>query len=94
MNSFLNKIIEDYMTSSSGDVRGLGSVTGEPGNTDQDFLQTWTSINAADADTKDNILQQMKKEVHDDLHKNIEQKREAQKQNFVQTLVNSIRGRS
>lgn len=86
------KPIKEEMTTTS-DVRGLGNVTGNPGNTDQDFLQTWTQINAADADTRDNILQTMKKDVHDDLHNGIQQKQQEQKTRFVQNLLKSIRDR-
>ena len=85
------QIKEDTM--STADVRGLGFVSGNPGNTDQDFIKTWTQINAADADTKDNILQNMKKSIHDDLHANIQQKQQDRKSLFVQRLAASIGGR-
>ena len=83
--------LKEEMT--TGDIRGLGLVSGNP-LVDVGFQTTWTTLNQADADTRDQIMNQTKKSVHDDLHINIEQKREAQKQNFVQTLVNSIRNRA
>jgi nicotinic acid mononucleotide adenylyltransferase len=83
-------IKEDVMT--TDDVRGLGFVSGNPGNTDQDFLQTWTQINAADADTRDNILQNMKNNLHDKLH--TPSNLGARKDLFIQRLVSSIKNKS
>ena len=77
----------------TGDVRGLGFVSGDP-MVDAGFQTTWTTLNQADADTRDQIMNQTKKSVHDDLHVAIDQKREAQKQNFVNNLVNSYRMKS
>jgi hypothetical protein len=74
------------------DVRGLGFVTGNPGNLDQDYLQTWTQINAADADTRDNILKGMKTSLHDNLH--AAPSLETRKDLFVQRLVSSIKDRN
>lgn len=58
------KSVKEEMTSSGGDVRGLGFVTGDPGG----VLNTWTALNAADADTRDQIMNQVKKTMHDDIH--------------------------
>ena len=88
------KKLQEELQAASGDIRGLGYVTGDPGNLDQDFITTWTQINAADADTRDNILQQMKKNTHDNYHINIDQKRADQKQNFISNVLKSIRDRS
>ena len=77
----------------TGDVRGLGFVSGNP-LVDAGFQTTWTTLNQADADTRDQIMNQTKKSVHDDLHIAIDQKREAQKQNFVNSLINSYRMKS
>jgi hypothetical protein len=85
------KAIKEDMT--TGDVRGLGYVSGNPGNTDQDFQMQWAMLNQADADTRDQIMNQTKKSMHDDYHNAIQQKQEAQKQNFVQNLVQSIKDR-
>jgi hypothetical protein len=85
------RLKEDMTT--TADVRGLGFVSGNP-LVDAGFQTTWTTLNQSDADTRDQIMNQTKKSVHDDLHINIEQRRDAQKQNFVQTLVRSIRDRA
>lgn len=87
------KPIKEEMNT-SGDVRGLGYVSGNPGNTDQNYQTVWVTLNQADADTKDQIMNQTKKSTHDDLHINIEQKRQEQKQNFVQNVLKSIRDRN
>ena len=83
--------LKEEMT--TGDVRGLGFVSGDP-MVDSEFQTTWTTLNQADADTRDQIMNQTKKSVHDDLHIAIDQKREAQKQNFVNSLINSYRMKS
>jgi hypothetical protein len=78
---------------STGDIRGLGYVTGNP-LVDAGFQTVWTAMNQADADTKDQIMNQTKKSIHDDLHINIEQKRQEQKSLFVQNVLKSIRERN
>jgi Family of unknown function (DUF6267)/Cytidylyltransferase-like len=89
-------IKEDAMTSSGGDVRGLGFVTGDPGNLDQDFLQTWTQLNIADADTRDNILKGVVKDNHTDLHKDLPKPQQAdpKKNAFIQKIMSTLKGRS
>lgn len=58
------RIVSEELTSSSGDVRGLGFITGDPGG----VLTTWVSMNAADADTRDQIINTMKNKLHDKYH--------------------------
>lgn len=75
------------------DIRGLGYITGNP-LVDAGFQTTWTTLNQADADTRDQIMNQTKKAVHDDLHTGIEVSRVAAKNLFVDRLVNSIKSKS
>jgi uncharacterized glyoxalase superfamily protein PhnB len=82
-----SKSIREEMT--TGDVRGMGYVTGNP-LVDAGFQTTWTTMNQADADTRDQIMNQTKKSTHDDLHANIEARRDAMKQRFIQNVVSSI----
>ena len=59
------EVKEEIMnTASGGTVRGLGFVTGSP---DADS-PSYVTNNIADADTKDNILKQLKTNMHDKLH--------------------------
>lgn len=55
--------IDEMMTSSGGDIRGLGMVSGSPDG----GMNTWATLNAADADTKDQIMNQIKKD-HENMH--------------------------
>jgi hypothetical protein len=82
-----SKSIREEMT--TGDIRGMGYVTGNP-LVDAGFQTVWTAMNQADADTKDQIMNQTKKSLHDDLHANIEARRESMKQNFIRSVVSSI----
>jgi len=88
----LPKRIKEEMNT-TGNVRGLGYVTGNP-MVDGDFQMQWTMLNQSDADTRDQIINQTKKTVHDELHLNIEQKRQEQKQNFIQNVLSSIKDRN
>ena len=75
------------------DIRGLGYITGNP-LVDAGFQTTWTTLNQADADTRDQIMNQSKKSFHDDLHQSIDINRQAAKNLFVNRLVDSIKSRS
>lgn len=55
---------DSTMTSSSGDIRGLGMVSGNPAGT----ITTYTALNASDADTQDQILKKLIKVNHHDYH--------------------------
>lgn len=79
-----SNIKEDMTTD---DIRELGFVSGNPGNTDRDYLQILKQINEDDAD----ILKNAKKTFHDDLHVNFDQKRDLMKQNLIRNLIDSIR---
>lgn len=48
----------------TADIRGLGNVSGNPGGD----LTSWAVLNASDADTRDQIMNQLKKDFHDSLH--------------------------
>ena len=86
------KRIKEEMNT-TGDVRGLGYVTGNP-MVDGDFQMQWTMLNQSDADTRDQIMNQTKKAVHDDFHINIAQRQQEQKNLFVQNVIKSIRDRN
>jgi hypothetical protein len=59
--------ITSVMMSSGGEIRGLGHVTGDA-SVGLNFMNTWIAMNAADADTQDQIMNAIKKSNHDDLH--------------------------
>jgi len=61
---FDNKLKEEQMTSSGGDVRGLGNVSGSPGGT----LSNYVASVVADSDQRSNELFKTTKEMHSDLH--------------------------
>jgi hypothetical protein len=84
-------IKEEMMT--TGDVRGLGFISGNP-MVDSNFQTVWATLNQSDADTRDQIMNQSKKSNHDDLHINIEQKRDAAKSLFVSRVMDSIRAKN
>ena len=86
------KPIKEEMNT-TGDIRGLGYVSGNP-LVDGDFQMQWASLNQADADTRDQIMNQSKKSFHDDLHSTIDFNRQAAKNLFVNRLVDSIKSRS
>ena len=65
MLSFKQFINIKENTVSSGDIRGLGGVTGNPAGD----ITNWTLANMGDADTRDNILKALIKSMHTDLHK-------------------------
>ena len=85
---FLANPVEEQVT--TADVRGLGLVSGNPGGTNLD----WATLNQAEADTRDQVMNQIKKTTHDDLHVNMQQKLADRKNLFVQNLVNSIKDRT
>ena len=85
--------IAEEMTSTGGDVRGLGFVTGDPMVSSQ-FGQTWATLNAADADTKDQIFNAMKKANHDDLHGNVKAPEQlTDKNQRYRALIDLFRGK-
>jgi hypothetical protein len=86
------KPIKEEMNT-TGDIRGLGYVSGNP-LVDGDFQMQWITLNQSDADTKDQIMNQTKKSFHDDLHSTIDFNRQAAKNLFVNRLVDSIKSRS
>lgn len=71
---------------SSGAIRGMGYVSGDPGGS----LQTYTTLNASDADTQDQILNSTKKHYHDDLHTNIP---DVKKESLVNKITSVIKGK-
>ena len=81
------KLIKEEMTASGGEVRGLGYVTGEVGGS-----LAWAMLNQADADTRDQIMNQTKNHFHDKLHTHSDLG--ARKDLFVQRLVSSIKDRN
>lgn len=85
--------IAEGMTSTGGDVRGLGFVTGDPMVSSQ-FGQTWATLNAADADTKDQVFNAMKKANHDDLHGNVKAPEQlTDKNQRYRALIDLFRGK-
>ena len=64
---FVGEEMTSTMMSGGGEIRGLGHVSGDPA-IGTPFVNTWTTMNAADADTQDTILNRVKREVHDDIH--------------------------
>ena len=92
MLSFTNFIKED-MTASSGDVRGMGYVTGDPNG---GFQSSWTTLNQADADTRDQIMNQTKRDVHDSLHPNLPTPKQddIKKNAFVRSVINALKGKN
>jgi hypothetical protein len=84
----IKKSIKEQVT--TADVRGLGFVSGNPGGDNM----SWTMLNQSEADTRDQIMNQTKKETHDNLHVNVAQKLEDRKNLFVQNLINSIKDRN
>jgi len=52
-----------------GNVRGLGAVTGESSNSEDDILY-YQNCNMQDADTRDNQLRQIMKNFHAAFHGN------------------------
>lgn len=82
------KSIKEEMT--TADIRGLGYVTGNPLVKDG-FQTVWTTMNQADADTRDQIMNTTKKSVHDNMHADIQQKFAERRSEFIKTLVNSIK---
>jgi hypothetical protein len=71
---------------SSGAIRGMGYVTGDPGGS----LQTYATLNASDADTHDQILNKTKANFHEKLHTNIP---EVKKHSLVSAITNIIKGK-
>lgn len=55
--------------SGTGNVRGLGAVTGESPNTQDDILY-YQNCNMQDADTRDNQLRKIMKDFHASFHGN------------------------
>lgn len=87
------KQVTEEMTSTGGDVRGLGFVTGDPMVSGQ-FAMTWATLNAADADTKDQLFIATKKSNHDDLHGNFKQPEQlSDKSKTYRDIIDRIRGK-
>jgi hypothetical protein len=85
--------VSEEMTSTGGDVRGLGFVTGDPMMSGQ-MAQTWATLNAADADTKDQIFNAMKKAAHDDLHGDVKVPEQlTDKNSRYRALIDLFRGK-
>lgn len=86
------RTIKEQMTSSGGDIRGLGFVTDDPivlGDTDM----TWATLNATDADTKNDLLTSLKKTHHDDLHAHIKSPEELTLKNEIyKSIIDRFRG--
>ena len=59
---------DNVMTSSGGEIRGLGLVSGNPSGS----LTTYAAMNATDADTRDQILRGLIKFSHYDYHGSID----------------------
>lgn len=64
--------LKEEMTSSSGEIRGLGMVTGDPAIYGMD----WSMLNQSEADTRDQIMNSVKKEIHDKHHHDLDHSRE------------------
>lgn len=69
--SFKNWLNETTFTG-GGHVRGLGAVTGDTPNSEDDILY-YQNCNMQDADTRDNQLKSMIKSMHSALHSNPEE---------------------
>lgn len=75
--------IQEQMTSSGGEVRGLGFVSGDPGG----VLNTWIVNNESDASTRYQVMNLMKKNMHDDFHKQLD----IERQNRINRLADIIK---
>ena len=82
------KPIKEEMT--TGDVRGLGYVTGDPMVKDS-FQSIWTTMNQADADTQDQILNRAKKNLHDSMHADNQKRFAERRSEVVKNLFRSIK---
>jgi hypothetical protein len=63
------KWLDETTFAASGAMRGLGHVTGDTPNSEDDILY-YQNCNMQDADTRDNQLKSMIKSMHSGLHSN------------------------
>lgn len=82
--------LKEEMT--TGDVRGMGYVSGNPLVSDN-FQNNWTALNRADADTRDQILGANKKHLHDELHANLQQKLADKKAKIAELFYRATEGK-
>lgn len=83
------KLKEELTT---GDVRGLGYVSGNSLVSDN-FQNTWTALNKSGADTRDQILNSSKKHLHDELHANLQQKLADKKAKIADMFYQAAKGK-